>query len=321
MSINLPEPELAWLAGLVEQNADQEVYLVGGAVRDILLGRPRRDYDLVVPNDPRPLARKIARRLNGAWFILDHERLTTRIVHPDHGKPERIIDIAAIQGGSLEADLHLRDFTVNALAVNLRQPHELIDPCGGVHDLNQKILRLCSANSMQDDPIRILRGIRLAVELGYRMYPTAIAAMHPVIPRLAGMSPERLRDEFFRMLDNPQPSSALRVMKQLGILATLMPELDILSDQAQGPPHVWNVWDHTLAAMEILESLLTYLSNDYPADGAGNLWLGLAVAALSRYRSGINEVLETSLNPFPTLVVVLRHVAARFWKTGGLLRG
>ncbi|NPV56482.1 MAG: CCA tRNA nucleotidyltransferase [Anaerolineae bacterium] len=309
MSFVLPERELAWLDAVHVQDFPDKVYLVGGTTRDILLGRTRRDFDLVSAGDPRLLARRIAAHLHGAWFVLDEQRLTVRVVVPRLGKPERVIDVAAMQGGSIEADLRLRDFTINAIALDLRDRRRLIDPLGGQTDLRNKHLRLCSPQSIQDDPLRLLRGIRLAVELDFRITPETLDDMRPHIAALARVSPERIRDELFRMLDNPNPAAAFRAMQTLGVLDALMPELSCLPTQQQGPPHVWNVWDHTLAVLDHLEALLAVLAGEYPAEGAGSLWLGMAVGALGRYRTHITDLLSQDLNSHRTRRALLFFAA------------
>ncbi len=149
---------------------DVELYLVGGATRDAMLGRVSLDLDLVAPSDGIKLARRVANSLGADVFPLDDERDTGRVIvtHPD-GSREKL-DFASYRGDSLEDDLRNRDFTVNALAVDLRTM-SLLDPLSGAADLRAKKLRACSDASMRDDPIRVLRGIRQAAAFGFQIEP------------------------------------------------------------------------------------------------------------------------------------------------------
>ena len=143
--------------------ANLDIYLVGGAVRDAMLGRDSNDLDFVLAGDTLKIARSLADKLGGAYFPLDATREYARIVLESDTPGERVkLDFATFQGGSLESDLRMRDFTINAMAVNLNQPGKLIDPLGGAVDLAAKKLRACSPEAMLNDPVRILRAVRLA---------------------------------------------------------------------------------------------------------------------------------------------------------------
>ena len=201
---------------------DQELYLVGGAVRDAFLGRSAPDLDFAVPANGIGVARRAADALGGDYLTLDHERDTGRVIVSDGGK--RIyLDFAGYRsfpGGTaygLEADLRGRDFTINAIAYDLRSG-ALLDPLEGGADLRAKRIRMCGPTSMSDDPIRVLRGVRLAALLGFQIDPGTRAAMKDAAPRLAGASPERLRDELFRILEGPRSDACLRALEMLGAL-------------------------------------------------------------------------------------------------------
>ncbi|NPA93792.1 MAG: CCA tRNA nucleotidyltransferase, partial [Chloroflexi bacterium] len=148
----------------------QEVYLVGGTVRDLLRGHPIHDVDLVVPRDGLAFARKLANNLKAAFYPLDASRDTGRIILGE-GSQRMIIDVAVFRGPTLEDDLRARDFTVNAMAMPLHQPTQLIDPTQGLRDLKDKRLRACTSHAFADDPLRVLRGVRLAVALQFRIEP------------------------------------------------------------------------------------------------------------------------------------------------------
>ena len=133
---------------------NQEIYLVGGAVRDAILGRASHDLDFVVPGDGIKLARRVANKLKGAFYPLDTERDTGRVVLIQDDGSRTIMDFATYRGENIEADLRDRDFTVNAIAYNL-QTETTLDPLNGAGDLYAKRIRACSPESLSKDPVRI----------------------------------------------------------------------------------------------------------------------------------------------------------------------
>jgi tRNA nucleotidyltransferase/poly(A) polymerase len=135
---------------------DQELYLVGGAVRDMLLNRFSRDLDFAVPSNGVSLARRVARALDANFMVLDAERDTGRVIVIDSEGTRTFLDFATFRGEGLEGDLRDRDFTINAIAFSV-QGQTLIDPLNGVTDLHAKLIRACSHTSLQKDPVRILR--------------------------------------------------------------------------------------------------------------------------------------------------------------------
>jgi hypothetical protein len=199
-----------------------EVYLVGGAVRDALLGRVSHDLDFALPGDAPRVARRVANALGGAYYLLDGERGTGRVVlNDEHGAV--ILDFARFRGTDLLADLRARDFTINAMAVSMGSPSELIDPLGGAADLAARRLRMCSAESIEEDPLRLLRAVRLAQQFGLHIERETRSAMRQAAPRLAKVSAERRRDELFKILEGPFPEDGLRRLVNTGIAATVFP--------------------------------------------------------------------------------------------------
>jgi len=285
------------------------IYLVGGAVRDGLLGRTTHDLDFVLQGDVLGIARRIANRLGAAYYPLDIERDTGRVILIKPGQPRLVLDFAAMRGPDLESDLLARDFTVNAIAVDVRKPETLIDFLGGVADLHKKQLRPCSTLSFQQDPLRVLRAIRLATTFKFRIPTEATALMRQAVPLLAGTSPERLRDELFRILAGPQPASAVRALDLLGALDYVLPELPGLKGVQQSAPHVNDVWEHTLDVLAKLEALLEAFDIAYDPDKASSLIMGLAVLRLGRYREQIHTHLEKSFTPDRSLRPLLFFAA------------
>ena len=172
-------------------------------MRDALLGRPVHDLDFAVERNARAAARRVADSLKVAYYPLDVERDTGRVVAIQPDGSRQVMDFALLQGADIYSDLSARDFTINAMALDLRHPDQLIDPLGGAADLRSRQLRLCSATALEDDPVRILRGIRLASSLNYRLLPETLQRLRLALPGLPRVSPERVRDELFRILEGP----------------------------------------------------------------------------------------------------------------------
>jgi len=147
----------------------QAIYLVGGAVRDAVRGVEVKDLDFAVAGDALAVGRKIARKLQADFFPLDVERQSARVIvsRPDGSRVN--LDFTALRGDDLKSDLSERDFTINAMAIDPEQSQALIDPLDGLNDLRHKTLRACSEHALLDDPLRALRGVRLALELGLHM--------------------------------------------------------------------------------------------------------------------------------------------------------
>ena len=272
------------------------LFLVGGAVRDALLSRSLHDYDFALPGEVLQHARQVANQLGGAYFPLDQERDTARVILTDLSGVRTTLDFAAYRGPDLESDLSGRDFTINAMALDLRQEKALLDPLGGVADLRAKRLRACSPTSLVDDPLRILRGIRIAAAFDLHILPETRALMRSAVSALPSVTPERLRDELFNILAGPRPHTCIRALDMLGVLEHTLPELVSLQGVEQSLPHVENVWGHTLGVVHQLGSLLQALDLHYDEDTAANMVMGLTVMHLGRYRQEIHQHFKTALN-------------------------
>ncbi|RME87098.1 MAG: HD domain-containing protein [Anaerolineae bacterium] len=275
---------------------DQPLYLVGGALRDALQGRLTHDLDFVVPQGGRRAARRVADALKAAFYPLDDERDIGRVVVTRADGGRDVLDFAAFRGPDLEADLRGRDFTVNALAMDLRSG-EIFDPLGGAADLREKRLRACSPSALREDPVRVLRAVRHAAALNLHILPETRQAIRDAAPLLTRVSPERVRDEFFRILESPRPATSLRALDLLDALPHFLPELTEIKNVEQPPPHVSDVWRHTLRVLDHLEGLLALLSPHYDEEMAADLFNGLLVMRLGRYRRQLAEHLATALTP------------------------
>lgn len=310
ISVSLPPLVERVLAALPE---NVSLYLVGGAVRDILLSRTPKDYDFVIPGEAMRTARKVADRIGAAYFPLDEERDYARLVLQEEER--YLIDFTSYQGSDVMADLRARDFTINAIAIDVREPMKLIDPLGGANDLIARQIRPCSPDAFTSDAVRVLRAVRIANAIEARLLPETIRMMREATPLLSGISPERIRDELFKILHLHQAATAIRILETIGALPLVLPELVALKGLQQSPPHVNEAWEHTLNVVARLQTILDVLSPAYDEEGAGNLMLGLVVLRLGRYRKQIAEHFADQLNPDRSLRAVL-NLAALYHDTG-----
>jgi poly(A) polymerase len=221
--------------------APGSVWVVGGALRDALLGRPIVDVDLATDGPVEETTRALARAAGGHAFPLSNEFETWRTVARDSSWT---IDVAALRGASIAEDLELRDFTINAVAVPLAGG-EPIDPTGGVVDAEAGILRAASPRSFSDDPLRLLRAARLAAELGLRLDPETLAAARTAAPHAAEASGERRFAELRGMLAGPDPLGALELLSELALTPVVLPQLEALRGVVQSANHHLDVYEHT----------------------------------------------------------------------------
>ncbi len=275
--------------------ADQEIYLVGGAVRDVLLSRASSDFDFAIPAQGILLARKVANALNADFLPLDIERDTGRVIVAGEDGSRIFLDFAVFRGVDLIEDLHRRDFTMNAIAYNLRD-ETLVDPTQGGKDLHAKLIRACSPTSLSDDPVRILRAIRQAAAFNFRIDKDTRELMKNSASQLGRISPERLRDEVFKILNGPRSNTCMRALEMLGVFPYLMPELSAMKDVQQSAPHVYDVWTHTLAVLDYLDQIVSGLRVGYDAEKTNDMLTGLLGLRLGRFREQIAKHFESPLN-------------------------
>lgn len=252
-SVSLPADVRPMLAAARELLGDRECYLVGGSVRDALLGRPLADLDLAVAGDAPAFARALAGRLGGHFVLLDADRGTARIAL-DEGLV-RAIDVATLRG-EIADDLSLRDFTIDAIAAPIDAPDALIDPHGGERDLDRRTVRLVSELALLDDPLRLLRAVRLAVQLDFTLAPETAEAVRRHAGAIDAASPERQRDELSRCFATQRAARALRLLDELGLLELLLPEVTAGRGVEQPKEHHWDVFDHAIEAVAALDWML-----------------------------------------------------------------
>lgn len=253
-----------------------EAYLVGGAVRDMLMGISPIDYDIVVSGDPQALAEVISRDTGAFFFKMGkNDQAVLRGRLKDH-----TIDVVRMAGDSIESDLRLRDFTINAMALHLGN-QSLLDPMHGQKDLANRTLRMVSEQAFLSDPLRMLRAYRFAATLNFEIdkgTESAVKTHCRLICRPAG---ERIREELIRLLAVSGAAGYLRKMNDFGLLFELFPELKDEKACTQNHHHRFDVLDHTLFACQHLEFFLN--GNGMETNSA----LQMAIGAIDNRRKPI----------------------------------
>jgi len=247
-----------------------EAWATGGFLRDVLLGRDVKDLDVTIAADPLELGPVIADTFGGDYFPLDAERGRVRILLPGHDMHLDLMPLA----GSMEEDLRSRDFTMDAMAAPLNElasgSIRLIDPTGGLSDLRDRIVRHVSEQALLDDPLRLLRGVRLAVLLDFTIEPTTAEAISRHAGLVERVAMERQRDELVQILRTPRGAPGLWLMDDLDLLDHVLPELAVTRDVEQPKEHYWDVFHHCLAVVEALDMML---GEDEPeGEPAKSLW-------------------------------------------------
>jgi len=245
-----------------------DLWLVGGAVRDVLLGRPLTDWDLVTTGDAEDVARTYAKSVGAPVFPLSERHGAWRVVGE-----EREVDITGAPDG-ITADLLRRDLTVNAIAVRLSDG-ELMAVPGALDDIEAGVLRAVSDQSFRDDPLRLLRLVRLALELDLAIDESTIALARRDAELAAQPAGERQRAELERILLSRDPVDGLRRLDDLGLLATVLPEVKALEGVGQNRYHHLDVLDHTL---QVLDSAIDLIEHPEFAFGAAAPAVAAALA-------------------------------------------
>lgn len=242
-----------------------DTYAVGGFVRDLLRRRDARDIDLAVSGDALALARRLADALGGSFVPLGEAWGVARVVLSRNDRPW-VIDIGRLRG-DLFQDLAERDFTINAIAVPLptllAEPH-IIDPFAGLSDLERRTIRMVRPDNFDADPLRLLRAVRLAVELNFEIESATQEAIHVRAGRVTEPAAERCRDELVRLLEMERAARGLRLLDTLGLLDPLFPELVPTKTCEQPTKHYWGVFDHLVETVAVLDVLFGKEPPPYP---------------------------------------------------------
>lgn len=256
------ESLLTRLGGFFAARSDTDVWLVGGAVRDAILGRELHDIDLAVAGDSEPIGRAVADYLGGTAVPVEAWNVTRVALPPANaGAASFIIDVSGYSG-SFEDDLGARDFTVNAIALPLRcwdsdeRIESILDPLNGRADMARRILRATGDDVFWNDPGRMLRGVRLAKSLNFRMTPETAQAIRRDSHLLERVAPERVRDEFMAILAADGARAQLEILDRLSLLCRVIPELEAARNCEQPRSHhYWDVLGHLLHCVEYAEEI------------------------------------------------------------------
>jgi tRNA nucleotidyltransferase/poly(A) polymerase len=289
-----PKRPLLWPDVMLDLQAlladtSEPVYVVGGAVRDAYLHRPLKDIDLTTPGNAVQLARRIANTLNGDFFVLDDARDVGRsLVDTPDGR--LVIDVTHFRGADLLADLFDRDFTVNAMAVDVRDMTRLIDPLGGEQDVEARLVRRCSAHAIADDPVRALRAVRQSVQFGMRIEAETLHDIRTYGTRLVETSPERVRDEFVKLLSLDNCASALRIADRVGLLEIIIPEVEKLHQPQEDGS---DLWQQTLVIIERLSNIMAAASYTRSDNTAASFGIGMMAIQLDHFRASLQSHFQT----------------------------
>ncbi len=264
----VPPPALHQLLAALSVIAQEEgvtAYVVGGSVRDVLIGRAIGDVDVAVDGGAIAWARVVADRLAGRVVVLDEANGVARIVLRDATFAH--IDVAQLQG-SVEQDMRRRDLTIDAMAVRLGDTM-LLDPCGGAADLDAAVVRMNGSDVFDADPLRLLRAVRIAACLGYEIDAQTRAAIREQARCVNDAAAERRRDELARIFALESVYPALRLLDEVGLLDAVLPEVAAGRGVAQPEEHhAYDVFDHNLHAVEAMDVMLAA-----PRAGEAQPWL------------------------------------------------
>jgi len=237
-------------------------FLVGGFVRDILEGKISRDIDIVVDGDVSKISRSFANALSGSWFPLDEERSVYRVVLKKES--EWFFDFAPMRHGDIKSDLLERDFTIDAIALPIKewaQPRNFIDPTGGIKDLKERIVRMVSGNVFKADPLRLLRAFRIASRIDGRICGETLSQIRKDAPLISGVSGERIRDEIYGILASGNSSGWCGGIFRAGLFHFAFPEFAAFDDTPDHYFHKGGLWEHSFETLKKFEEKI--LSNDF----------------------------------------------------------
>lgn len=251
---------------------DESVFLVGGYLRDYLLGRISDDVDFITRRDPAVLAFRVAEHFHGKDFLLDPEERIFRVVINDEHR-RRTVDLSPLRGFSVETDISLRDFTINAMAVDLGKlfgmtslllPRDLIDKHYGWRDLSEGILRECHKESFLADPVRLVRALRFRHLLGLEFEERTLNHLKKYAPLITRVPGERVTAEIMETLTGGGCSRVFKDVESTGLLQYLFPDLVDTVGLEQNAYHHLDVWNHTLLTLDELDRLIEDPGAVYP---------------------------------------------------------
>jgi poly(A) polymerase len=254
MRSNIEQNLIRWLEPM---GNPPELFMVGGAVRDLLLFRPCEDIDLIC-RDAKEFAAKVAEKKGAALVPFEKKAGEPCYRVVDRGDFS-FIDFSSVRGGSLNSDLACRDFTINAMAAEVRKGGkigEIVDPLNGTGDLERKTIKTCGPGAFVNDPLRILRAVRFAAQLDFEIAPGTIHEMILHADKLTSVSSERIMAELFKIFGVERSVGFVRILDDTGVLEAIFPEIKPMKGCEQNGYHHLDVWNHCLLTVKNLEELV-----------------------------------------------------------------
>ncbi len=240
------------------QAHNTRAYLVGGAVRDRLLERETHDLDITVQGNAAALAREFADTHDAAFYLMDAEFDVARVILPS-SKGREVVDFARLRGEQIQDDLGTRDFTLNAMALDLDALYggnpTVIDPFGGLKDIEARRVRAVNERVFRNDPVRLVRAARFGAELDFVVEARTEGWIQRDAHLIEGAAMERVRDEFIKLLAANHVLRNLKQLDSLELLGHILPELNALRGVTQPAPHIYDVFEHTLHATAAAETI------------------------------------------------------------------
>ena len=249
------------------------VYVVGGWLRDKLLGRVNRDLDVALAKDPLKLAKAFAKSSGGSFVLLDANNKIYRVVLKENSELA-YVDFAKMKADSINADLMKRDFTINSFAAEIQAGgtidlKDVIDLAKGKTDLKQRVVRLTYDGAFKDDPLRILRAFRIASELNFTIAPATLKAISLCRHSILSSASERVREELVKILSLDNASEWITMIEKSGILETLIPEITPMKKSARKFYfHPNGLWQHSEETLKGLENIFLNLQKYFPNTAA-----------------------------------------------------
>lgn len=243
-----------------------KLYLVGGALRDLILNRTKEnpDFDFCLKSGALKFAAKLAKELMCAFVVLDEEHAACRLVKKINQKMYTF-DFSDFRAATLEKDLRHRDFTINSMALGLGDVFGgqdlntlIIDPYSGSADIRAKIIKATGPGSFKEDPLRILRAFSFSCALGFSLDKETLRLAKKEKNKISRVSSERIREELFKILDSSMAYTCLVSLDKLRILEIIFPEIKPMRKIGQGPYHHLDVWQHTLETLSQFELILKW---------------------------------------------------------------
>ena len=241
----------------------RRVFLVGGAVRDYYLDRRGNDFDFAVDRGAITLCRLLARRLRGAFVLLDDEHGSARVIKKQDGVVYSF-DLTDWRSTSIEKDLNLRDFTINTLAVEIlaqdNRMENVLEVKGARRDLKAGLVRMVNPGVFEDEPLRLLRAFTLQATLGFKLDAKTRVQIKNDAHLISSVAAERIREEIFKILTSPRAHETLSNMDKIGLLPRVIPQITVMYGVHQGGYHHLDVWRHTLEVLFKIEKIIDEMS-------------------------------------------------------------